>query len=263
LKLNSKSLKTTLITLSFAVTVLLSSAAFSQNFIIVKIDTSFCNNISHLDGEFGLYATTRYGRQVDTLVNSLQFVERQKIILASDSLTNYRLVFTPNIPTISKVVAPLYYFNSLDTAIQLDCYFFRKSISLLDQLENKDTLFITTEYKGESHTGMKFPRSTLRIIKKKNQFYYSRNNLPTNGNLVFPTFPEGKYENGFSEERILTEEQLISIRQFETKIVKSVEYSFENGTSELRITLKDRTFKFIPNRSIRNESAHLIWEKLK
>lgn len=263
MKLKTQSLKTIVLTISLAVAILLSCKGHSQIFIIVKIDTSFCNNNSHLNGEFGLYGTTRYGQQVDTLVNSLQFVESQKIFLANDSLTNFRLIYTPSDKTTSEVIAPLYYFSSLDNTIQLDCYFFRKSVSLLDQLENKDTLFITTEYRGESHAGMIFPRSTIRIIKKKNKFYYSRNDLPTNGDLVFPTFPEGKYENGFSEDKILTEEQLSSIRQFETEIVNSVDYSIVNGKSELRITLKDRTYKFISNMSVRNESANLIWEKLK
>lgn len=247
----------------FAVAILLWRTGFSQNFIILNIDTSFCNNSSHLDGEFGLYGTTGYGRQVDTLLIPLQFIESQKIVLESESHTNFRLVYTPYDPTISRVIAPLYYFSSSDNIIQLDCYFFRKSVSLLDQLENKDTLFITTEYKGDSHTGMIFSRSTLRIIKKKSQFYYSRNDLPTDGDLVFLTFPEGKYENGFSEDKILTEDQLNSIRQFETGIVNSVEYSIAYGTSQLRITLKDRTYRFISNATVRNESAYLIWKKLK
>jgi hypothetical protein len=110
---------------------------------------------------------------------------------------------------------------------------------------------------------MIFPRSTLRIIKKKNQFHYSRNNLPTDGDLVFLTFPAGKYENGFSEDKILTEEQLESIRQFEMEITNSIENSITHSNYELSVTLNGRTYKFKPNLSTRKERTHLIWEKLK
>lgn len=259
-------MKTALITISFALTVLISNAVFSQDTVHIKIDTSFCCGSSQIEGDFGFYGTTydRNGQLVDTLIKPLQFIDNQKIILTSDKhLTNFRLKYNPSDTLLNKVEAPLYYLGMTDKVINLDCYFFRKPISLLDKMNYGDTLFITTEYRGISHAGMAFPRSTLRIIKDKNQFYYSRNDLPTRGDLVLLTFPEGRYENGFSEDNALTEEQLFSVKQFETGIVKLAAYSLEYGTSEIRITLKGRTYKFISNMSFRNEKAHLIWEKLK
>jgi hypothetical protein len=235
----------------------------STKVIKVTIDTSLCIGNSYIDGEFGLYGITRSAQQRDTLLIPLQFIESQEIVLENDNYTNFRLVYSPSDATVPKAVFPIDDFNSKANTIQLDCFFFRKPLSLLDKLQNKDTLYITTEYRGISHAGMIFPRSTLRIIKKKNQFYYSRNNLPTDGDLVFLTFPGGKYENGFSEDKILTEEQLESIRQFEMEIVNPVENSRLQSNYELSVTLKGRTYKFHPNLSSRNEKAHPIWEKLK
>lgn len=244
----------------------MSNVVFSQDTIRIKIDTSFCIGSSQFKGEFGFYGSTfdRYGQLIDTLIKPLRFIDNQKIILTSDKyLTNFRLEYIPSDTLLNKVEAPLYYFDMTDMVINLDCYFFRKPISLLRNIDNGDTLFITTEYRGKSHAGMTFPRSTLRIIKKKNQFYYSRNDLPTRGDLVILTFPEGRYENGFSKDSVLTEEQLFSIMQFEAEIVKSAAYSLEYGVSEIIITLKGRTYKFISNMRIPNENAHLIWKKLK
>ncbi|NVK26387.1 MAG: hypothetical protein HWE14_00015 [Flavobacteriia bacterium] len=247
----------------FLFTLLPLKKGICQHTLNIKIDTSYCNDGSHLEGKFGFYGTTRFGQQIDTLIEPLRFIENQEITIPSDSLTNFRFVFTPSDTTFSEVIAPLYYVKSLDNVVDLDCYFFRKSVSLLDQLENKDTLYITTEYRGVSHAGMTFPRSTLRITRKNNQFYYSRNDLPTHGDLVIPTFPGGKYENGFSEDSLLTENQLNSISLFETEIVNSVAYSYEYGLSEIRITFHGRTYKFISNMNILNPKAHLIWEQLK
>lgn len=235
----------------------------SKKVFKVTIDTSLCIGNSYIDGEFGLYGTTRSAQQLDTLLIPLQFSASQEIAFDTDSHTNFRLVYSPSDSMVPDAVSPIYDFSSKDNTIQLDCFFFKKPLTLLDQLENKDTLFITTEYRGVSHAGMIFPRSTLRIIKKKNQYHYSRNNLPTDGDLVFLSFPAGKYENGFSEDKILTEEQLESIRQFEMEIVNPEENSRLQSNYELRVTLKGRTYKFHPNLSSRNEKAHPIWEKLK
>jgi hypothetical protein len=258
-------LKTVLI-ISSALTFLISNVVFSQDTVQIKIDNSFCVGSSQIEGDFGFYGTTfdRNGQLVDTLIKPLQFIENQEIILNSAKfLTNFRLEYIPWDTLLNKVQAPLYYFDMTDKIINLNCYFFRKPISLLDNMNNGDTLFITKEYRGVSHAGMIFPRSTLRIVKKKKLLYYSRNDLPTRGDGVILTFPEGRYENGFSEDSELTEEQIFAIKKFETEVVKSTAYSLEYGMSEIRITLKGKTYKFISDMRIRNEKAYLIWEKLK
>lgn len=248
--------------LSFLLTLLPFLKAMSQFTIQLKIDTSYCCTHSPIEGKLGFYGTTRYGQQIDTLIKPLRIIENQEIIVPSDSLMNFRLVFTPSDTSNAEIIAPLYYFSSLDNTVQLDSYFFRKPIQLLDHLENKDTLFITKEYRGISHAGMTFPRSTFRIVKKDNKFYYSRNDLPTHGDLVITIFPGGKYENGFSEEKLLTKEQLHSVRLFETDIVRSISYMFNSGMSEIRIGFKGKTYRFTSNMNIPNANANLIWEKL-
>ena len=237
--------------------------AISQYSINLTIDTTYCIGSAQIEGKLGFYGTTRYGQQIDTLIKPLRITKNQEIIVPSDSLMNFRLVFTPTDTSKSEIIAPLYYFSLFDKSVHLDCYFFKKPIALLNHVENGDTLFITTEYRGNSHAGMVFPRSTLRIIKKKDHYYYSRNDLPTRGDLVIPMFPGGKYENGFSEELTLSDEQLHAIRQFETEIVNCVSYLFDYGGAEIRITLKGKTYRFISNMNIRNEKAHMIWGKLK
>lgn len=249
--------------LIFLFTFLPSNKGISQYTLNIKIDTSYCFDSARLDGEFGFYGTTRYGQQIDTLIRTLDFVDNQEIIVRSDSLMNFRLVYIPYDKTYSEVTAQLSYFSSLDNTIYLDCYFFRKPAALLSHMENGDTLSISTEYRGISHAGMSFDMSEIRIIKRKDKFYYSRNDLPIHGDLVVITFPEGGYEAGFSDEREVSGAQLKAIRNFETHIMKSASYSLEYGFSKITIDLNNRTFSFISNMYVQNGNAHEIWEILK
>ena len=264
-------MKTISIVVSFVLTFLVSNTIFSQDTIQIIIDTSFCSKNSQLKGEFGFYGTTKYHPRIDTLLDSLSFVHSQEIILPSDNFINLRLVYTPTDTSYSKVVAPLTYFR-LDNfrtthkkTIRLDRYFFRNPASLLDCMVNGDTLLITKEeHRGMSVQGQIYPRSTLRITKKGNQFYYSRNNLPTNGNLRVFRYRKGEYEAGYSARSALTQEQLLSIRQFETEVAKFASYAYGGDYFDIGIKLKGESIKCVLlNQRPKNEKAHFIWEKLK
>lgn len=255
----------------FAFTFLVSSAVYSQDTIKIIIDTSLFTNKSESKGEFGFYGTARYPPRVkDSLIQQLDFIHQQEIISpVGYNLINLRLVYTSSDTSYSKVVVPLddipfNHSGHKKKVIHLNGFFFKKPVSLLDCMKNGDTLLITKEvYNGTSTAGHIFPKSTLRIIKKGNQFYYSRNNLPTHADCRMISYKKGEYQAGFSEKRVLNKEQLLSIKQFETEAAKIASYSMSADCFDVLITLKGASYKFyILNEGDRSDEANLIWEKL-
>lgn len=234
---------------------------FSQDTLWINIDTSFCSGASQISGEFGFYGTTsdRNGRLKDTLIKPLHFIDRQEIVLTNDYyLTNFRLVYSPTDSLFSKVEASLSYFYFDNNEFILDCYFFRKSISHLDEMNNGDTLLYIMEYKGPLVGMASAPRSEIRIIKTKDNFSYSRNNLPTG----LSTYMGMDFQKGYSQLRELTTKELEIIRNYEKEVVKSVAYSLFLGSYETKIISKGKVYRFLLDNYTTND-ALTMWEKLK
>lgn len=249
----------------FVVLISIPGTTFSQDTLQLFIDISNCTDSSleyqQIEGKFGLYAYTfppnNYGKPVDTLIQHIELLDEQKLVLP-ENFQYFKLKYIPFDTLIKKVEAPLHYFYLLDKKLTIDCYFFRKSISHLDYMNDGDTLCYITEYRGPLVGGVTAPRSALRVVKIGDVYFHSRNDLPIHGNPG-PMYMGMQYEEGYSELEQLTTDQLDELRRFEREIIASVEYSFDYGYSEISIMTKGKTYRFICNMMIKNNSLS-IWK---
>lgn len=245
--------------------ILLPVKVFSQDTLQLYIDISNCTDSriedQQIEGELGLYAFTfpsnNYGKPVDTLVQHIELLDEQKLVLPKN-FQYFKLKYIPSDTLTKKVEAPLDYFYLLDKKLTIDCYFFRKSISHIDYMNDGDTLCYITEYRGPLVGGATAPRSALRIVKIEGNYFYSRNDLPMHGNPG-PIYMGMEYEEGYSELKELSTVQLEELRDFEREIIESVMYSLDYGYSEVSIKTKEKTYRFIWNVTTNNNFLS-IWK---
>ena len=231
--------------------VLLSSIGYSNPLITIRIDTQLCTDCLPLDGTLGIYETLEPNQRgdsfkdKDSLVKQLKLVKNQIIKLDETyNLHQLNIKYTPRDSNLRVMKTPLVGYHNKNNTITLNCYSLRQPIPLLDQLAENDTLTITSEYCGNSHAGMAFSRTCVRIMKQESDFYYAINKLPVRGDLYIPTFPVGGYEAGFSPLRKLTAEKLAQFRIYEQLLPNMVGYMNDFAITHTVIAFNDEILSF-------------------
>lgn len=217
--------------------------AYSQRTINLTIDTScfISNKNSDINGSLGLY--TNISEQLDTLIQEIEIKSNQEIVIANshERLSSFKLVFTP-IDTI--LPKNQYIINFHVNTAYLSCYFFNLSYpSFIDQLEDNDTLLISSKYIG--NTGPLTPLTThfLMIWHFEDDYYASFATRARYPNQVL--VPED-LKDPFGDSILLSMEHLKLIKTFESDIENLVDNKYnlhhENTLTTVKVNAKTISF---------------------
>lgn len=230
------------------------TVAFGQRTINLTIDTScFVLNASPaINGTLGLY--TNICEQLDTLVQEVEIISNQEIII-ENALSNFKLVFTPN---DSMMPTNLYMVHSNVNNVYLSCYFFNLSYpSFIGQLNENDTLLITSEFIG--NTGPLTPLTThfLKIWRFEDGYYACFATTKRYPNHIL--LPED-YKVPFGDSILLTKKHIKFIKNFEEGIENLVDnrYNLYHENSLTTIEMNKKTISFYS----KGYMSLIIWNEL-
>ncbi len=215
---------------------------FGQSNINIIIDTN-CHcaseNKLEIDGDFALYAEVSDiafpSSFKDTLIQKLEFTHKQNIVLPRSTkyktIRNFRIIFKPADTLIEESNLIVSHIVALSN-INLNCFFFNKYYpSFLDQLDRKDTLFISSIYAGNTTTSLSttIPMHILKIYRKRNKYFcaYGKTEVYSSQPMIYG------YNINYETPIRLTEEQLNLVRTFETELWKS---AVNNSEYEINLT---------------------------
>lgn len=245
----------------------LNTKVYSQDTIVLSIDTSYCKGGFHATGVLALYATdyskSSYFVTHDTLIQTLEIRNEQTIVLSNNPLLKqFRLRYLPPDTTVASNEFPLSREYVPDKRLQLNGYFFNQTIPFLDEMHDGDTLLLTQEYHGPSFEGQYHERKTVRIIRKNGKYQYALNALATSGNLVnLVRLTENYYENAYSQEKELNTDQVDTIRKLEQELAVYLSNRSDMVFHEFRIEVHGNTYFFAEN-SERLKQIRSFWESL-
>lgn len=234
------------------------NTAFGQRTINLKIDTScfISNELPGINGTLGLY--TNIGEHLDSLVQEIEILSDQKIVIesADDRLSSFKFVFTPTDTLLSKnqYIVDFYANNAY-----LSCYFFNLSYpSFIDQLEENDTLLITSKYIG--NTGPLTPLTIhfLKIWRFENNYYAS---FATRERYPNQILPQNDLKDPFGDSILLTKKNLKAIKAFEVDIENLVDnqYNLHHENTLTNIEIGDKSISLYS----RGYLSLMIWNELK
>lgn len=245
----------------------LKTAVYSQDTIVLSIDTLHCQGGFHATGILALYATdyskSSYFVPHDTLIQRLEIRNEQSLVIPGNTyLKQFRLRYLSPDTTVAPNVFPLTQEYCADKKLRLNGYFFNQTIAFLDQMHDGDTLLLTQEYQGPSFEGQYNEQKTVRIIRKNGKYQYALNTLATSGNLVNPVrLTENYYEKTYSREKELNANQMGTIRKLEQELAVYLSNRSDMVFYEFRIEAKGNTYYFAEN-SERLNQIRSFWESL-
>ena len=218
------------------------TSAYGQRKINLSIDTS-CFTSNGVNGTLGLY--TNISQQLDTLVQEVEIVSNQEIVIenAHETLSGFRLVYTPADTLLPK---NQYIIGFYESKAYLSCYFFNESYpSFIEQLQDEDTLFISSKYIGNTGDLRPMTTYTFRLCRLGDKYYASFRIIEIYPNHVLSR-DEFKSLYEFGDSFVLNKNQLKRFKKYEEGIFDLVDnkYNWHYENSFTTVEQNNKTISF-------------------